>query len=183
MVALRARTALPLPMLPNALPLRAGGWLCGTRAIAESLAAELLFAAGPFCAGAMFWRTLPRNCSLSRGVDRARRRDERVVLPDRPAVDVGDIHRIEVVAVDERVVHDHRVAAPCGMPAPSTPTSPTAAEEAADTIADTKAKAKSAHDDRTRRPIPVRIGIPNRARPRSRQGRKPARRSRRGSPG
>ena len=81
----------------------------------------------------MFCRTFP-SILIAQSLVRIRHAFavRRIVRPHRGSVDVADVRGIEVVPVDERIVHDHRVVAPAGMPTPSAPAVPAGAEEEAD---------------------------------------------------
>ena len=70
---------------------------------------------------------------------------------------------IEIVAVNERVVDDHRMGAPSGMPAPTGPAAPSAAKIGADT--DARPEVEEDARPRPRGPVPTRIRIVERRSP------------------
>src|SRR5580704_4436931 len=50
-----------------------------------------------------------------------------IMCPNRVAMHIGDVARIEVVLMNERVVDNHGMVAPAGMPSPTAPSVPTSA--------------------------------------------------------
>ena len=134
-------------MPPNTPRFCAGGAFCGNLPIAEPLALRLrrtaCAAVAPAPDAAMFCRTLPRYCVRSvwpRYGTPARCTG--VVRPDRSAAHIRDVGRVEVVLVDERVVDDHGPVAPAGMPTPSAPSMPAAAEHQSDIDAAAESEAQ-----------------------------------------
>src|ERR1700676_3426182 len=71
---------------------------------------------------------------------------------------IGDIGGVEIIAMNECVVHNDRAATPPRMPARAAPTAPTTAEIGSHRYADAEAKEAAADERDTRmRIIPVRI--------------------------
>lgn len=71
---------------------------------------------------------------------------------------VGDVGSVEIIAVNESVVDNHRVISPSGMPAPASPSAPTAAEINSHRYTDTKTKKATADESDTGpRIVPMRI--------------------------
>jgi len=56
----------------------------------------------------------------------------RIVGPCAGPMRVANISGVEIVLVNERIVHNHGAIAPAGMPTPSTPSAPAASEEQTD---------------------------------------------------
>jgi len=63
-----------------------------------------------------------------------------IVRPDTGSMHVADIPGIEIVLVNECVIHNHAAFAPSGMPAPSAPSVPAASEEKTDVDAAAEAE-------------------------------------------
>ncbi len=106
----------------------------------------------------------------------------RIVRPYAGAVRGAQMTRVEIVLMDERIIHDHRASTPSGMPAPAAPSVPTAAEEETDINSAAEAKVQAARQEGSRRPIPARVRIPQGRSPGSRRGRRPEHTSHRDRP-
>ena len=68
----------------------------------------------------------------------------RIVSPGRTPVNVRQVRGIEIVLMDERVIHNHPAFAPTGMPAPAAPSVPAASEEQTNVDAASEAEIQAA---------------------------------------
>src|SRR5450432_3192994 len=71
---------------------------------------------------------------------------ERIVAPGGVSVNVRQMGSVEIVPVDEVIVHDHGMATPTRPPAPAAPTSPSATEVGSDRNPESKSKKRSADE-------------------------------------
>ena len=128
-----AARAAPLFIPPNTPRFCAGGVLRGTSRFPNRSPPCCI--CGRICSGLgreIFCRTLD-SVLVAQPLIRVRHAFavRHIVRPHRGAADIADVPAIEVVPVDERIVHDHRAVTPSGMPTPSAPAVPAGAEEEA----------------------------------------------------
>ena len=89
----------------------------------------------------------------------------RVVRPYRGSAQARRADAVEIIPVDEGVVHNDGACAPPRVPAPSTPTVPAGAEEEAYIDGPSESEVEPRGNNAARRPIPARVGIPERRSP------------------
>jgi hypothetical protein len=63
-----------------------------------------------------------------------------IVGPNRRPSEVAKMRSVEVVTIDESVIHDNRAIPPEGMPTPASPTNPRGAKETANIDTGTEAE-------------------------------------------